>query len=359
MKKWSVMMALILSAVLMIGCGKERTEESQEGSKEESQVETDASGDAIVINDIPRGNGRNESGKFYGAGSGTGTGAACQRNWWLTRRNCRSRRLRSRKSRKSSLKCRHKTGCRLFFLGDSILDGYRNETGIAYLTGVYCDADVYNLAMGGTTAALSTYESAVYEEWNSRCLQGVVHAICGNIDSEILNGYQAGEVFPTCDFSNTDYFVIEYGMNDFLSGVPLSDEDDTFDEYTYAGALRIAIQQLRGNFPDATIVLCSPNYAQFWGKDGSYLGDGNMVNNGGGALVEYHRVCGNVSADMNTLFLNGYEGIGLDAYTADEYLEDGIHLAKKAAESMRRSYHKLYWSMRLQRTIKGKKLYFL
>ncbi len=86
---------------------------------------------------------------------------------------------------------------------------------------------------------------------------------------------------------------------------------------------------MRGNFPDATIVLCSPNYAQFWGKDGSYLGDGNMVNNGGGALVEYHRVCGNVSADMNTLFLNGYEGIGLDAYTADEYLEDGIHLAKK------------------------------
>ena len=101
--------------------------------------------------------------------------------------------------------------------------------------------------------------------------------------------------------------------------MPLSDEDDTFDEYTYAGALRIAIQQLRGNFPDATIVLCSPNYAQFWGKDGSYLGDGNMVNNGGGALVEYHRVCGNVSADMNTLFLNGYEGIGLEAYIRSQY----------------------------------------
>ena len=53
------------------------------------------------------------------------------------------------------------------------------------------------------------------------------------------------------------------------------------------------------------------------------------MNNGGGTLVAYHRVCGNVSADMNTLFLNGYEGIGLDAYSADEYLEDGIHLSKK------------------------------
>lgn len=217
----------------------------------------------------------------------------------------------------------------IVFLGDSILDGYRNETGIAYLTGVYCDANVYNLAMGGTTAALTTYENATYEKWTSRCMQGVVHAICGNVDSGIFEGHTAADVFKKCDFSKTDYFVIEYGMNDFLSGIPLNDEDDYYDEYTYVGALRNAVQSLRSKFPDAQIVLCSPNYAQFWGKDGSYLGDGNMVNNGGGTLVEYFRVCGNVSADLNTLFLNAYEGIGLDAYSADEYLEDGIHLSEK------------------------------
>ena len=192
-----------------------------------------------------------------------------------------------------------------------------------------CNADVYNLAMGGTTAALTTYENASYEEWDSRSLQGVVHAICGEVGPGIMDGHRAGEVFASCDFSKTDYFVIEYGMNDFLSGIPLNDEDDFYDEYTYVGALRIAIQRLRTSFPDAAIVLCSPNYAQFWGKDGSYLGDGNMVSNGGGKLVEYYRVCGNVSADMHTLFLNAYEGIGLDTYSASEYLEDGIHLAEK------------------------------
>ena len=80
--------------------------------------------------------------------------------------------------------------------------------------------------MGGTTAALTTYEKSTYEEWSSRCLQGVVHAICGNVDAKILDGHRAGEVFAMCDFSNTDYFVIEYGMNDFLSGIPLNDEED-------------------------------------------------------------------------------------------------------------------------------------
>ena len=217
----------------------------------------------------------------------------------------------------------------IVFLGDSILDGYRNETGIAYLTGVNCNANVYNLAIGGTTAALTTYESAVYETWKSRSMLGVVHTICGNVDSSLLDGTRAGEVFPTCDFSKTDYFVIEYGMNDFLSAIPMNNDSSYNQEYTYVGALRIAIDRLRASFPDAEIVLCSPNYAQFWGKDGSYLGDGNMVDNGGGTLAAYYRVCGNVSADKNTLFLNAYEGIGLDAYSADDYLEDGIHLSEK------------------------------
>lgn len=220
----------------------------------------------------------------------------------------------------------------IVFLGDSILDGYRNETGIAYLTGVRCNADVYNLAMRGTSAALTTYEKSEYEQWDSRCLQGVVHAICGNVDPSILNGHRAGEVFATCDFSRTDYFVIEYGMNDFLAGLTMHDEEDFYDEYTYVGALRVAVQRLREHFPQAEIVLCSPNYAQFWGEDGAYLGDGNMVNNGGGTLVAYHNVCLNVATDMNTLFLDGYNGIGLDAYTADEYLEDGVHLSQKGRD---------------------------
>ncbi len=224
----------------------------------------------------------------------------------------------------------------IVFLGDSILDGYRNETGIAHLTGEYCDADVYNLAMGGTTAALPTGEKAEYEEWTSRSLQGVVHAICGNVDPSIMDGFTAREIFDMCDFSETDYFVLEYGMNDFLSSMPLNNEESVYDPYTYVGALRIAVKNLREYYPDAQIVLCSPNYAHFWASDGTYLGDGNMSSNGIANLVEYHRVCGNVSADLNTLFLNAYEGIGLDAYTADEYLEDGVHLSAKGREAYAR-----------------------
>lgn len=318
---------LALSILLFAGCGKSVGEDTVPGE--------DASGETVVSSRIPQAteemNSENEAVRLAEPEPAEESEPATQ-EITVDPEELQEPEIQMPETIEPVPEVKPENRLQIVFLGDSILDGYRDGTGIAYLTGVYCNADVYNLAMGGTTAALTTYENAVYDKWNSRCMQGVVHAICGDVDPGILDGYKAREVFDSCDFSNTDYFVIEYGMNDFLSGIPLNDEEDIYDEYTYVGALRIAIQQLKNTFPDAAIVLCSPNYAQFWGKDGAYLGDGNMVNNGGGTLAEYYRVCGNVSADMHTLFLNAYEGIGLDTYSADEYLEDGVHLSEKGRQ---------------------------
>lgn len=317
-----LLVIVLLLSVIMIGCGKkEKAEEQTE------QTGQNASGDAILVKEPTR--ATEDMNQENAAAKPKEEEQTGKEQVIIPPEDLIEPEIPEQPVTEELPEVASENKLQIVFLGDSILDGYRNETGIAYLTGVNCNADVYNLAMGGTTAALTTYENANYDKWDSRGLQGVVHAICGNISPSILEGHRAGEAFARCDFSQTDYFVIEFGMNDFLAGIPLNDEEDFYDEYTYVGALRIAISKLREYYPDATIVLCSPNYAQFWGKEGMFLGDGNVVNNGGGALVEYYRVCGNVSADMNTLFLNAYEGIGLDTYTASEYLEDGIHLSEK------------------------------
>ena len=326
MKKWSVMVMLVLSMALFVGCGKDT---------EENLSKTDTVGDAVIISETPQPakateemNQENETAQKEQPQQNQ-TAEQPAQELVVDPEELQEPEIAPVEINEEVYDENAEKNLQIVFLGDSILDGYRDGTGIAYLTGVGCNAKVFNLAMGGTTAALTTYENANYEEWNSHCLQGVVHAICGKVDPKILDGYRAGEIFGTCDFSQTDYFVIEYGMNDFLAGIPLSDEDAVYNQYTYVGALRIAVMSLQETYPDAQIVLCSPNYAQFWGKDGAFLGDGNMVNNGGGTLAEYYRVCGNVATDMHTLFLNAYEGIGLDTYTADEYLEDGVHLSEK------------------------------
>lgn len=319
MKKYDrVLFVLAVGMLILMGCGS---------AKQEAEG-TDTAGDAIVIEEIPEAtqemNAENE------AAQETAPEQVSENEVVVDTEELNEPETEQPQEVVEPVpETTEDNKLQIVFLGDSILDGHRDDTGIAYLTGVYCNANVYNLAIGGTTAALKPDEGAVYESWHSQCMQGIVHAICGNVDPAIMDGNHVREVFDSCDFSKTDYFVLEFGMNDFLSGIPINDSDDVYDEHTYVGALRIAVNNLRQYYPDAQIVLCSPSYAQFWGKDGAYLGDGNMVNNGQGTLAAYYRVCGNVSADNNTLFLNAYEGIGLNTYTADEWLEDGIHLTKK------------------------------
>lgn len=221
----------------------------------------------------------------------------------------------------------------LVFLGDSIFDTNRDGTGIPYLTAVQCEADVYNLAIGGTRATIEAEEHAESDKWTSTSLMGVVRAMQGKISTDIFEGTRTKEILdnPNIDFTQTDYFIIEYGINDFFSGVTRSYEEDPYDIKTYAGALRCAVTDLRDLAPDAVIILCSPTYAQFYNGDWM-IGDSNVVDKGCGTLFDYKGTCNYVANEQQTLFFNAYQDLGIDGYTAEEYLEDGVHLTESGRQ---------------------------
>ena len=217
----------------------------------------------------------------------------------------------------------------IVFLGDSIFDNNRDGTGIPYLTSVACEADCYNLAIGGTCAAIELTEQYENENWTSKSLVGIVKAIRGDVSTDALAGTRAKEIIDSgeVDFKNTDYFVVEYGMNDFLRATPLTGGYSDFDIRTYVGALRYAVSNLKDYANDATVILCSPNYAQFFSGD-QFIGDGQSLNTGYGTLFDYKGICEYVAKEQGAEFFDAYFGLGIDAYTADEYLEDGVHLTE-------------------------------
>ena len=61
----------------------------------------------------------------------------------------------------------------IVILGDSIMDGDRTESGAADIIGEQLNAKIYNMSMGGTTAALLPNEQYNFATWDSRCLMGV------------------------------------------------------------------------------------------------------------------------------------------------------------------------------------------
>lgn len=228
----------------------------------------------------------------------------------------------------------------IVILGDSIMDGDRTESGAADIISQQLNAKVYNMSMGGTTAALLPNEQYNFATWDSRCLLGVVNAIVGNINTDIFEGYAAGEVLKTCDFDKTDYFIIEYGVNDFLTGqIPNSrylEGGDTLavdSTHTYTGALEDAINRLRTRFPDAGIMLIAPHYCQVFSGN-TFIGDGYSLDYGYGSLVTFARGAGYVAdqfKEEGVIFFNAFEDSGIDAGTADDYLEDGIHMTPLGA----------------------------
>ena len=221
----------------------------------------------------------------------------------------------------------------LVFLGDSIFDNNRDGTGIPYLTGVQCSADVYNLAIAGTTATIKSTQPSGNDEWESTGLQGVVKAMRKLIPTDIFEGTRAKEILDNSniDFSQTDYFIVEYGINDYFEGAPRSYDDEPYSPYTYSGALRNAISELRELAPDCTIILCPPHYCLFYNGD-KYVGDSNVTDKGLGTLRDYMGTCEYIASEQQTLFLNTYYDLGIDSYTTDRYLEDGIHLTEEGRQ---------------------------
>lgn len=217
----------------------------------------------------------------------------------------------------------------IVFLGDSIFDNNRDGTGIPYLTSVQCDADCYNLAIGGTCAAIELTEEYENDKWTSTSLVGVVKAIRGDISTDVFEGKRTKEILDNkeVDFKDTDYFVIEYGMNDFFRATPLTGGNSDYDIRTYVGALRYAVSNLKDYANDATIILCGPNYAQFYSGD-RFIGDGQSLNTGYGTLFDYVGKCQYVAKEQGAVFFDAYMDLGIDAYNADEYLEDGVHLSE-------------------------------
>lgn len=243
----------------------------------------------------------------------------------------------------------------IVILGDSIMDGDRSESGAADIIGEQLNAKIYNMSMGGTTAALMPNEQYNFATWDSRCLMGVVNAIVGNINADIFEGYAAGEVLKTCDFEKTDYFIIEYGVNDFLTGqIPNSrylEGGDTLaidSTHTYTGALEDAVKRLKDKFPDAGILIIGPHYCQVF-SGGTFIGDGYSLDYGYGPLITFARGGGYIAdlyKEEGVLYFNAFEESGINAETADDYLADGVHMtplgarvyAEKAASIIRNDF---------------------
>lgn len=101
--------------------------------------------------------------------------------------------------------------------------------------------------MGGTCASINVDNPWDNENWNSTSGIGMAKAVAGLVNPDIFLDCTAKELAKTHkdEFEQTDIFVIEYGINDFLAHHPLNDLSYIGNPTTYNGALQQMIQACR------------------------------------------------------------------------------------------------------------------
>ena len=224
---------------------------------------------------------------------------------------------------------------RILFLGDSNYSYEMEGNTIPGRIGEQLNAEIYNCAVGGTTAAKLDTADYIDTKMDLFCLHNLVRLMQtndvqsvrdfhGSLDTYGYHGMIKAEILDKIDLTQMDYIVISYGINDYTTGRIIYG-DDKYDERTYAGALRGAIESIQKMCPDVKIILSSITYCAFGGEAGPE--DGYLKSWGGGTIDEYRDATALVASEYeNVYFMDNLKELPITYDNYKQYLCDGLHL---------------------------------
>ncbi|MBQ7955130.1 MAG: SGNH/GDSL hydrolase family protein [Lachnospiraceae bacterium] len=244
-----------------------------------------------------------------------------------------------------------KTDYEVLCLGDSIFGNVQNETSIPGLLKKETGLSVLNGGFGGMTLAQRNVERRGDIQEDCFSLVGISESLAagdfswqkGSMEEAVHLDYfpQTVSELETVSMDCVEIIVIEYGVNDYLNGLPLENKENPYDKYTFAGALRYVLEFLQDQYPDKQIVLCTPTYCWFPEENA----DCSRKNTGYGVLEDYVNLEKIIGQEYNVMVLDNYHesGIGNGNVSWQEYTEDGLHLneagrkliAKRIAECIK------------------------
>ena len=205
---------------------------------------------------------------------------------------------------------------KIVVFGDSIWNEGRGTDGISEQVMEQLDVEIYNCAIGGTTAAVDG-DVPEREEWDSRSFSGMVYVARGIIDAdELMPDDAACEVIKQVDFNEVDYVIVSYGLNDYFSDITVYPKE-YYDKSSYVGALRYGIHRLQKSFPHLEIILTSPTYCEWFKGERQF------------ELGRYVECARGVAQEMDVHFLDMYHALGKNPEEKMEYLSDGVHLTSE------------------------------
>ncbi len=221
-------------------------------------------------------------------------------------------------------------------MGDSIYGDCRDESSIPALLSDKLGETVFNGTFGGTCMARFDSEMRLANTKDCLSMQAFSLSITTGdfgVQQTIRSRESATEYFEATineleriDFDAVEVFFIGYGINDYQVGIPIYDEEEPYNPYTFIGALRSTVKVLKEKYPNMRIVLLTPTYTWYPGNAIPEL-TCEEYNLGGGKLEEYVDAAIQVAEGLEIEVIDLYH----DFYSVEQwsdweiYTRDGVH----------------------------------
>ncbi len=221
----------------------------------------------------------------------------------------------------------------IVFFGDSSYGNIRDESAIPEQVGRLSGKTVFNAAFGGTGAGRQDRGQRLDYSGDSLSLAALTKAVYGGDfgvqqtirPTQDITWYFISTVdgLENIDFSVVETVIIGHGLNDYYSGLPLENEKDPMDEYTFAGALRSSLTALKRVNPSLRIVLLTPTYS--WLTEAMQTCE--EYDGGGGILEKYVEKEIAVAAEQGVGVIDLYHDFFPHEVWEDwsRYTVDGLH----------------------------------
>ncbi len=208
----------------------------------------------------------------------------------------------------------------IVFIGDSIIGNYTDSLSVPEVVRGLTGATVYNCGYGGCSAAKRDDKEGCFPEVVEALIKGETSGLPE--DKPVYNGVEQFEIREVSASDKQLVFVINYGLNDYYDGLPIVTEE-TYDIYSFTGALRQGIRKLKEAYPQAQILLMTPNFtAQYnWGKD--------KTSEQGGTLEQYAEAICLLAEELEVDILDNFNELPICEENWQVYIPDSTHLNEK------------------------------
>ncbi|MCQ2526319.1 MAG: SGNH/GDSL hydrolase family protein [Lachnospiraceae bacterium] len=221
----------------------------------------------------------------------------------------------------------------IVIMGDSIFASSIDDTSVGAMLAEKMNVEIADVSFGGSSMSYVDRKCRMDFTEDAFCMAALTQAILSNDFRYQENAHvrqnvaeyfdERVELLKSIDFSKVDIMIIDHLLNDYQIAAPINSGSNYYDEYTYEGAFRSVITQLKEEYPNMRIIVVAP--IKSWYTEENILS--SEYDAGGGTIDQYIEIQKKLAEEYRVEWISLY-----DVYDDKRFSVDNIHPNAEARE---------------------------